>query len=171
MATGYRLELWFVFALACAVFAAPAARAQGVTLQPIAGAECGKFAEQIKSATGFAMTAGEDDFTDLTDGSEGRSCHISGSAADQAYADAGELMTKIAGVFNGWRDDPERTAAGADGAEKGFVGGDRIATVQVSWEPAPGVVCSDKQPLSACKLLPQQKLWSAIVDIVVKPGK
>jgi hypothetical protein len=32
-------------------------------------------------------------------------------------------------------------------------------------------VCSDKQPLSACKLLPQQKLWTAIVDIVIKPGK
>jgi hypothetical protein len=41
----------------------------------------------------------------------------------------------------------------------------------VSWEPGPGVVCSDKAPLSACKILPQQKLWTAIVDIVEKPAK
>jgi hypothetical protein len=148
-----------------------AASAQGVTLQPIPAAECQKFAAQTQDAVGFAMKAGEDDFTDLADGSEGRSCHISGSASDQAYGGPAELMAKIGKVFGSWRDDPARTADGADGAEKGFVSGGRIATVQVSWEPGPGVTCSDKQPLSACKILPQQKLWNAVIDIVDKPGK
>jgi hypothetical protein len=148
-----------------------AARAQGVTLQPIPATECQKFAGQTQDAVGFAMKASEDDFTDLADGSEGRACHISGSAADQAFTGPLELMARIGKVFGDWRDDPSRAAEGTDGAEKGYVSGDRIATVQVSWEPGPGVVCSDKQPLASCKILPQQKLWSAVVDIVVKPGK
>ena len=170
MALRRRLYLWVAAALLAGVGGIAGARAE-VALEPIPAAECQKFASQIKGATGFAMAAGEDDFTDLTDGSDGRACHISGSASDQALANPGELMNKIAKVFADWRDDPVRSAAGADGAEKGFVSGDRIATVQVSWEPGPGVVCSDKQPLSACKILPQQKLWTAIVDIVSKPGK
>lgn len=156
---------------AVGVGAAGTARAQSAALRPIPAAECQNFTAQTKAATGFAMAASEDDFTDLTDGSDGRSCHIQGSASDQAYAVPTELADKIATVFAGWRDDPARTADGPGGIEKGLVNGNRIATIQVSWEPGPGAVCSDKEPLSACKISPQQKLWTAIVDIVVKGGK
>jgi hypothetical protein len=181
MAMRNRLALWICFGWICfgwiwfgaagALLAASSASAQEATLQPIPVAECQKFASQAQAVVGFAMKASEDDFTDLTDGSDGRSCHIAGSASDQAFASPTDLMTKIAKVFGDWRDDPARAAEGTDGAEKGYVNGNRIATIQVSWEPGPGVTCSDKQPLSACKILPQQKLWSAMVDIVVKPGK
>ena len=59
------------------------AAAQETALQPIPAADCQAFATQVQAAIGFAMKAGEDDFTDLADGSDGRSCHISGSAAGQ----------------------------------------------------------------------------------------
>jgi hypothetical protein len=175
MAKRCRLGMWLAVALGAVLLgsaiAVPAARAQEATLQPIPAAECQQFAAQTQGAVGFAMKASEDDFTDLTDGSDGRSCHIAGSAADQTYGSANDLIAKIATVFGDWRADPARDAAGADGAEKGLVNGNRIATIEVSWEPGPGVTCSDKQPLSACKILPQQKLWTAMIDIVVKPGK
>ena len=145
-----------------------AARAQEAMLQPIPPAECQQFAAQAQAAIGFAMRAGEDDFTDLTDGSEGRACHIQGNASDQTYDAPGELVAKLARAFPDWRADPNRDADGPGGSEKGLVNGNRIATIEVSWEPGPGVSCSDKEPLSACKILPQQKLWTAIVDIVVK---
>jgi hypothetical protein len=145
-----------------------AAFAQEATLQPIPAAECQAFASQVQTAVAFPMKADEDDFTDLTDGSEGRACHISGSASDQTYAAPDDLVAKIAKLFGDWKDDPARAAGGPGGAEKGLVSGNRIATIEVNWEPGPGVACSDKQPLSACKILPQQKLWSVIVDIVVK---
>jgi hypothetical protein len=148
-----------------------AAWAQDASLQPIPAAECQKLATQTQGVVGLAMQASEDDFTDLTDGSDGRSCHISGSASDRTYSGPAELIAQIAKVFGDWRDDPVRAADGPDGAERGLTSGNRIATVQVSWEPGPGVACSDKEPLSACKILPQQKLWTAIVDIVVKSGK
>jgi hypothetical protein len=147
------------------------ADAQGVTLQPIPAVECQTFAVQVQNAIGFAAKASEDDFTDLTDGSEGRSCHISASASDQAFSSPSDLIAKTAKVFADWTDDPNRAADGPSGAEKGYVKGSRIATVDVSWEPGPGVACSDKEPLSACKILPQQKLWSVTVDIVEKPAK
>jgi len=148
----------------------PAAHAQDA-LRPIPAAECQTFAAQLKTAVGFPMTASEDDFTDLTDGSDGRSCHIAGTASDQAYNGPTDLMVKLDSVFPGWREEPARAASGPGGAEKGVVNGNRIATLQVSWEPGPGVTCSDKEPLSACKILPQQKLWNAAVDIVMKAGK
>lgn len=148
-----------------------AAAAQEGKLQPIPAAECQQFAAQAQAAVGFSMRPGEDDFTDLTDGSEGRACHIQGSASDQTYAAPGDLVAKLAAAFPGWRSEPNRDADGPGGSEKGYVNGNRIATIQVSWEPGPGASCSDKEPLSACKILPQQKLWTAIVDIVVKAGK
>jgi hypothetical protein len=156
------------FAALCAM---GAARAQDATLKPIPAAECQKFAAQAQDALGFAMKASEDDFTDLTDGSDGRSCHISGSASDHAYAAPADPIAKLGRLFADWKDDPARAEEGPGGAEKGFVSGARVATIQVSWEPGPGVACSDKAPLSACKILPQQKLWTAIIDIVEKPGK
>jgi hypothetical protein len=148
-----------------------AAVAQPAKLQPLPPAECQQFAAQAQAAIGFPMRAGEDDFTDLTDGSDGRACHIQGSASDQSYAAPGDLVAKLAAALPGWRGDPSRDADGPGGAEKGYVNGNRIATVQVSWEPGPGATCSDKEPLSACKIAPQQKLWTAIIDIVVKGGK
>jgi hypothetical protein len=157
--------------LALSLLGTETAAAQDATLQPIPAAECQQFATQAQSAVGFPMKAGEDDFTDLTDGSDGRSCHIQGSASDQTYAAPAELVAKIAKVFGDWKDDPARAAEGPGGGEKGLVSGNRIATIEVSWEPGPGVTCSDKEPLSACKIRPQQKLWTAIVDIVVKGGK
>lgn len=147
------------------------AAAQEGRLQPIPAAECQQFAAQTQAAVGFAMRAGEDDFTDLTDGSVGRACHIQGSASDQAYAAPGDLVARLATALPGWRGEPDRDADGPGGAEKGYVNGNRVATIQVSWEPGPGASCSDKEPLSACRISPQQKLWTAIVDIVVKAGR
>jgi hypothetical protein len=157
--------------LALSLLGIGTANAQNTALQPIPAAECQQFAAQTQTAVGFAMKAGEDDFTDLTDGSDGRSCHIQGSASGQTYAAPADLVAKIAKVFGDWKEDPARAAQGPGGEEKGLVSGNRIATIEVSWEPGPGVNCSEKEPLSACKILPQQKLWTAIVDIVVKGGK
>ena len=144
-----------------------AASAQNA-LHPIPAAECQSFAGQIQGAVGFAMKAGEDDFTDLANGAEGRSCHIAGSAANQNVASPRDLVTKIAAAFSAWRDDPSRDADAPDGSTRGFLSGNRIAELDVSWEPGPGVTCSDKQPLSACNVAPQQKLWNIVVDIVEK---
>jgi len=172
MAIYHRWRSRLAAALALGLCGPAAARAQEApAFHPIPAAECQKFASQIQGAAGFAVSAGEDDFTDLADGSDGRSCHISGSAADQALASPGDLVAKIAKVFADWRDDPNRAADGADGAERGYVNDNRVATLDVSWEPGPGVACSDKQPLSACKILPQQKLWNVTVDIIEKPAK
>jgi hypothetical protein len=144
-----------------------AASAQNA-LHPIPAAECQSFASQIQGAVGFAMKAGEDDFTDLANGAEGRSCHITGTAANQTIANPGELVAKIAGAFGGWRDDTSRDADGADGSTRGYLNGNRIAELDVSWEPGPGASCSDKQPLYSCNIQPQQKLWNVVVDIVEK---
>jgi hypothetical protein len=172
MATYYCRCLRFAAAIALGLSGASAAHAQDApAFHPIPAADCQSLASQLQGAAGFAMSAAEDDFTDLADGSEGRSCHITGSASDQSFAGPADLVAKIAKVFADWRDDPSRAADGPDGAERGYVKDTRIATVDVSWEPGPGVVCSDKQPLAACKILPQQKLWNAVVDIIEKGAK
>lgn len=149
-----------------------AANAQsGPALHPIPAAECQNFAVQVQNAIGMAAKASEDDFTDLSDRSEGRSCHISASASGQAFGAPTELIAKLDPVFSGWQDDPTRADSGPAEADKGFVKGNRVATVDVSWEPGPGASCSEKEPLSACKITPQQKLWTVTVDIVEKAGK
>jgi len=167
-----RLSICLAAALALGLCWAQRAGAQGApAMHPIPAAECQTFASQIQAAIGFAAKATEDDFTDLTDGSEGRSCHISGSTSGQAFAAPTELLAKLAPVFSGWQDDPARADSGPAEADKGFVSSNRIAAVAVSWEPGPGASCSDKQPLSACNITPQQKLWTVTVDIVEKAAK
>jgi len=166
------LPIWPGAVLGGALLAAASAQAQqGATLRPIPAAECQQLAAQTQQATGIRTTASEDDFTDLADGADGRSCHISGSATDQAIATPGELIAKVGTIFAGWRNDLSRDADGPNGGEKGYVNGSRIATVEANWEPGPGVTCSDKEPLSSCKIAPQQKQWNIVIDVVEKSGK
>lgn len=147
--------------------AAPAA-AQEDALKPIPAAECQQVAARIQAASGLATSVSEDDFIDFFGRAEGRSCHIMATATGLAVTDANALLAQIAKVFDGWRDEPDRADEGADAAEKGFVQGARLATVEVSWEPGKGVTCSEKLPLSACQVTPQQRLWTAIIDVVEK---
>ena len=153
------------------VLAMAPAWAEEDVLKPIPAEECRKFATQLQDATGIPMKADEDDFSDINTGADGRSCHIMGSASDKTFANPDEVMDKMAHVFDGWLDDPERADSGPDGADKGLTKGNRLAVLGVSWEPGPGIMCSDKEPLSACKILPQQRLWTAMVDIVERAGK
>jgi len=145
--------------------------AQQDTLRPIPAAECQQIAAKIQAAAGLATSASEDDFIDFVGKAEGRSCHIMATATGLATTDANALMAQIARAFDGWTDDPDRADEGRDAAEKGYVNGARIATIEVSWEPGKGVTCSDQLPLSACKITPQQRLWTAVGDIVEKTGK
>ena len=162
-------------ALAMAIMAPPGAtpaHAQtGMTLRPIPAAECQSLAAQTQQAVGIRTAASEDDFTDLASNIDGRSCHIAGSASNLAIATPAELMGKVAAVFPGWNSEAARDAEGPTGAEKGYVNGNRIATIQVSWEPGPGAACSDKEPLSSCNIAPQQKLWNVVIDVVERSAK
>jgi len=136
------------------------------TLKPIPAGECQKFATQLQDAIGIPLKAGEDDFSDINTGADGRSCHIQGSASGQAFASPDEVIGKMAKAFGDWQEDPDRADSGPDGADDGYTKGNRLAVLGVSWVPVPGVTCSDKEPLSACKITPQQRLWTASADIV-----
>jgi hypothetical protein len=151
--------------------AGPAWAEDDDVLKPIPAAECQKFATQLQDATGIPMKADEDDFSDINTGDDGRSCHIAGTAADKTFANPDEVMEKIGKVFGDWHEDPDRADSGPDGADDGYTSGNRIAVLGASWEPSPGITCSDKEPLSACKILPQQRLWTVTADIVEKVGK
>lgn len=164
-------QVWGPATVAIALLSSPTNAQVGTTLKPIPAAECQKLAAQTQAATGFKAAASEDDFTDITNNVDGRSCHISGSASDLAIAGPAELMAKAATPFAGWKSEAARDADGPNGSEKGYVSGNRIATIQVNWEPGPGAVCSDKQPLSACKITPQQKLWTIVIDVVEQAAK
>jgi hypothetical protein len=169
MAFRYSLTNCAPFALAVALTSVTGARAQtGATLRPIPAAECQQLAAKAQAAIGIPTKAGEDDFSDVVARAEGRSCHITGSASNLSMGSAAELMTKLGGVFSDWREDSSYAADGPDGSEKGYTNGTRIATVQVSWEPGPGVACSETQPLSACKITPQQKLWNVVIDVATR---
>jgi hypothetical protein len=165
MAFRHSIPICAAFGLAVALAGAGGAQAQtGGALHPIPATECQQLAAKAQAAIGIPMRAGEDDFSDVVGHAEGRACHITGSASNLSVAGAADLMTKLAGAFADWREDPARAESGADSAEKGFTRGASIATVEVSWEPGPGVTCSDKQPLSACQISPQQKLWNVVID-------
>lgn len=140
-------------------------------LKPIPAAECQTFATQLQDAVGIPMKAGEDDFSDTNTGDDGRSCHIQGSASEKTYENPDEVMEKIGKVFAEWREDPDRADSGPDGADDGYTKDNRLVVLGVNWEPGPAVTCAQKESLAACKILPQQKLWTATADIMEKAGK
>lgn len=165
-----RKDCWvgIVTAVGLGILAIAPAAAQQDTMKPIPADECQQFATQLQGALGIPLKASEDDFSDINDGADGRSCHITGSASNKAFDNPGDAMAAMAKVFGGWLEDPERADSGPDGADDGYTKGNRLAVLGISWEPGPGVTCSDKESLSDCKISPQQRLWTAMVDIVEK---
>lgn len=168
-----RRDRWvgIVAAIGFGILAIAPAAAQEGAMKPIPADECQKFATQLQDAVGIPMKASEDDFSDINDSTDGRSCHITGSASGKSFANPDDAMAAMAKVFGDWREDPERADSGPDGADDGYTKGNRLAVLEISWEPGPGVTCSDKEPLSACKITPQQRLWTAMADIVEKTPK
>lgn len=118
---------------------------------------------------GLEFSAGVTPFVDPVSGASGEACtlqaHATGLDIDSPQAALDVLSQR---ALTGWTEKPEYAADGPTGSARGYVGSgpgaggnlDFLLLATAEWQPSPEAHCPADQPLSACPLNPEQKLYT-----------
>lgn len=107
-------------------------------------------------------------FTDRVTGGNGNACRVHATGTGATYIMAGGPFTTLLSQLGsqGWTEDNYNYgAAGPTGMATGFRKGGAIGILTVVWHPSEDANCPDDQPISACNLSPQQKLYDITFDV------
>ncbi len=136
---------------------------------PLAKEVCDALANELAAAVGAKTPATwtEAPFQDYASGKSGTGCHIEFTGTEATFISVSNAFDSLSGVFRGraWTEDQAYQAGGPTGIGSGFRKDQALAIVGVIWHPAPGTNCPSDQPISACPLTPEQKLYTLTVDV------
>lgn len=99
--------------------------------------------------------------------SGGVGCLLAASATGAQWADPGVPIDQLRGALAGWTDEGV-LAGGPMGDVYSFAKGDQWLMASSTWQPAPDANCPPDQPISACELEPEQKLYT--LELIVAQG-
>ncbi len=105
-------------------------------------------------------------FTDTLAGEGGLGCRLMAVGNGNQFAGPQSVMETLTGsVGAGWDEQPQYQADGPTGTAKALARDMALMLLAVKWEPAEGVVCPSDQPISACELTPDQKIYTVEIDV------
>jgi putative hemolysin len=151
---GSECEEWAFFRGECAP--------GGGEYQPPDSAVCGDLSKTMVQTLGAAVTTEEAPFVDYISGKAGTGCQMraTGTGLDfENFWSVAETLRETLGS-QGWEADFMYAADGPTGTGNGFRRGNTLCLFSVGWEPSEDANCPQDQPISACELRPEQKLYT-----------
>jgi hypothetical protein len=127
--------------------------------------QCEQMRMMIEQSVGVPAVIETTPFNDHVGGGAGTACRI--------HASGNGTMLSM-DVFNtvdsfirdqGWQWDSNYGAAGPTGLMEGYRKRSAIGLLSVSWQPSSRDLCPADQPIGACVLTPEQKLFEVTFDI------
>ena len=106
-------------------------------------------------------------FTDPVTGETGKGCRLTAQGNGSQFADPGGVIAKLVGAL-GFSEQPAYQAGGPTGAATGATRDMALALISAQWAPSPDVKCPADQPISACNLTPEQKLYTITIQVAMK---
>ncbi|MFC1879480.1 hypothetical protein ACFLZW_06160 [Chloroflexota bacterium] len=109
-------------------------------------------------------------FEDQREGTYGRGCLISVSGTGADFASPHDVFQQLKNLLvnMGWTPDPQYDADGPMGTSGGFRRDSGLMVVSVGWEPSPDANCPQDQPISACPLTPEQKIYTITLSAAMR---
>jgi putative hemolysin len=151
---GSECEEWAFFRGECAP--------GGGEYQPPDSAVCGDLSKTMVQTLGVPVTTEEAPFVDYISGKAGTGCQMRATGTGLDFEDfwsVAETMRETLGS-QGWEADFTYAADGPTGTGNGFRRGNTLCLFSVGWEPSEDANCPQDQPISACELRPEQKLYT-----------
>ncbi len=130
--------------------------------QPLDSAVCSDLSKTMVQTLGVAVTTEEAPFMDHISGKAGTGCQMTatGTGLDfENFWSVAEALREALGS-QGWQADFMYAADGPTGTGNGFRKGNALCLFSVGWEPSEDANCPQDQPISACELAPEQKLYT-----------
>ncbi|MDD2921189.1 MAG: hypothetical protein PHQ36_02790 [Anaerolineales bacterium] len=125
--------------------------------RPLALEECQVISDQVAAALNAKFTLAEKPLADF--GLQGSACAMETNGTGANF-DLMNSLNAIEGTLTGWALDTKLSAAAPTGMIQGYTNGNVTLLVSISWTPSPDANCPTDQPISACALAPEQKLFT-----------
>jgi hypothetical protein len=137
--------------------------------QPVSQEVCQILLEDATQSLGltFTMQMGTA-FTDYVSGETGQSCSLTANTDGTFISDPNDALTKLVSRFIGWEEQTAYQAGGPTGAATGMTRDSGLMLISVGWQPSAAVTCPADQPISACPLTPEQKIYTVMIQAAQK---
>jgi hypothetical protein len=109
-------------------------------------------------------------FDDYIGGTSGTGCLISVPGTGADFAGHSEVFAQLEGMLTtmGWTRDINYDGGGPTGTLGGFRRDSALILVLVGWEPSADANCPQDQPIFACDLAPEQKLYTITLSAAMQ---
>jgi putative hemolysin len=159
-AQGFIADFWYVVE-------PPATDATGAYM-PVPANVCEALKADAEAALGVVFAMSETPFLDYISQEGGSSCQLSTTGTGADFSDPAAVTDALKAAFVGWEEDVQYAAGGPTGASIGMRRDAALLLILVEWTPDPAANCPDDQPISACELTPEQKLFTVSVQAAMQ---
>jgi hypothetical protein len=137
-------------------------------LQPLNSAECAHLADAMSHTLGLPGETTEAPFKDHVSQKAGTGCQttITGTGLDFESVQNTENALRSMIQAQGWYEDFRYGGGGPTGQLTGFRQANKLCQLLVGWEPSEDANCPSDQPIHACELSPDQKLYTISLNCV-----
>jgi len=149
----------------------PTAEQEG--FQPLSAAACSELAKSMEKSLGVKLETSEIPFKDYIGGQSGTGCQAEATGTGADFGDFPDVASKLQKMLEdqGWKLNIQYQADGPDGTAMGFNKDSGLCLLSVNWRPSDDADCPDDQPLAACKLKPEQKLFTIVLNCAQSGGQ
>ncbi|GAP12704.1 hypothetical protein LARV_00440 [Longilinea arvoryzae] len=141
--------------------------AAGEAYEPVSAEVCRMLQETAAQALAVDFSLEEAaPFEDTLAGEGGQGCRLMAAGDGTRFSDLQSIMETLTGsVGAGWNEQLDYQADGPTGTAKALTRDMALMLLAVNWAPAEDVVCPADQPISACNLTPDQKVYTVEIDV------
>lgn len=107
-------------------------------------------------------------FTDPLSGVTGQGCTLTATGTGTNFPGPGQVTANLVSAFMGWTEQPVYQADGPTGAVTALTRDMGLMLISAEWTPAPDAKCPADQPISACDVKPEQKLYTIRIQAAQK---
>lgn len=128
-------------------------------IQPLQ--DCKTIHDNASKSLQYRFTMIDAPYTDPVTGDTGMVCLVEadGTGVDFDALGIQGVVEALEATLTDWTYDPSLQADGPTGESRGYRRGTSLLVLSVSWQPTVDANCPKDQPISACVLAPEQKLY------------
>lgn len=136
---------------------------------PISAEVCGILQETAANTVALAFSMEPSgNFMDPITGESGKGCILTAMATGMKFSDPASVRATLVESFSGWTEQTNYQADGPTGSTTAMKRDMGLLLITVDWLPSPDANCPADQPISACNLAPEQKLYTVQISAAQK---
>jgi hypothetical protein len=145
------------------------AASSSLAYSPVSTEVCQILQELASQSIGLAFSMDMNGyFADPLTGETGKGCVLTAMATGMKFSDPASVRSVLVNGFLGWNEQINYQADGPTGASTAMTRDMGLLLIVVEWIPSPDANCPADQPISACNLTPEQKLYTIQISAAQK---